>query len=226
MGALGYAWYVPDEEKHLRSKKELEERIITALAGRAAEELIFDSITTGASNDIEQATNLARNMVTLYGMSDKFGLMQLEGVEDQYLTGRKVLNCSDETAARVDEEVMKILADSYEEAKRLLSENRELMEELANFLLEKESITGKEFMKIFRAEKGIPEPEEEEKDVTGTERSEESKDASEEKPSEETLAEKTPEEEKEENSEEPEKKVEAPEAPQGDTGIFSNHTIM
>ena len=157
MGALGYAWYVPDEEKHLRSKKELEERIITALAGRAAEELIFDSITTGASNDIEQATNLARNMVTLYGMSDKFGLMQLEGVEDQYLTGRKVLNCSDETAARVDEEVMKILAESYEEAKRLLSENREMMEELANFLLEKESITGKEFMNIFH--KYIPEEE-------------------------------------------------------------------
>ena len=159
MGALGYAWYVPDEEKHLRSKKELEERIITALAGRAAEELVFNSITTGASNDIEQATNLARNMVTLYGMSDKFGLMQLEGVEDQYLTGRKVLNCSDETSARVDEEVMRILAESYEEAKRLLSENRELMEELAYFLLEKESITGKEFMKIFH--KYIPEDEEE-----------------------------------------------------------------
>ncbi len=149
MGALGYAWYVPDEEKHLRSKKELEERIVTALAGRAAEEIVFDSITTGASNDIEQATNLARNMVTTYGMSDKFGLIQLEGMEDQYLTGRKYLNCSDETAARIDEEVMKILAESYEEAKRLLNENRELMEELAQFLLEKESITGKEFMKIF-----------------------------------------------------------------------------
>ncbi|HAG69790.1 MAG TPA: hypothetical protein DCL38_07440, partial [Lachnospiraceae bacterium] len=154
MGALGYAWYVPDEEKHLRSRKELEERIITALAGRAAEEIFFDSITTGASNDIEQATNIARNMVTQYGMSEKFGLIQLEAVEDQYLTGRKVLNCSDETAARVDEEVMKILAWSYEEAKRLLRENMELMEELAGFLLEKESITGKEFMKIFHEYRG------------------------------------------------------------------------
>ena len=154
MGALGYAWYVPDEEKHLRSQKELEERIITALAGRAAEEIFFDSITTGASNDIEQATNIARNMVTQYGMSEKFGLIQLEAVEDQYLTGRKVLNCSDETAARVDEEVMKILAWSYEEAKRLLRENMELMEELAGFLLEKESITGKEFMKIFHEYRG------------------------------------------------------------------------
>ncbi len=160
MGALGYAWYVPDEEKHLRSKKELEERIITALAGRAAEELVFGSITTGAANDIEQATNLARNMVTQYGMSDKFGLIQLESVEDQYLTGRKILNCSDETAARVDDEVMRILAWSYEEAKRLLSENRELMEELAQFLLEKESITGKEFMKIFHEYRGDDEGQE------------------------------------------------------------------
>lgn len=158
MGALGYAWYVPDEEKHLRSKVELEERIITALAGRAAEELFFDSITTGASNDIEQATNLARAMVTQYGMSEKFGLIQLETVEDQYLSGRKILNCSDETAARVDEEVMKIIAASYEEAKRMLNENRELMEELAQYLLEKESITGKEFMKIFHKFKGEDEP--------------------------------------------------------------------
>ena len=134
-----------------------------SLGGRAAEEVIFNTVTTGAENDIEKATNMARSMITMFGMSDRFGLMQLEGVEDQYLTGRKVLNCSDETAARVDEEVMKILAESYEEAKRLLSENRELMEELANFLLEKESITGKEFMKIFH--KYIPE-EEEEKDVT------------------------------------------------------------
>ncbi len=161
MGALGYAWYVPDEEKHLRSKTEIEERIITALAGRAAEEIFFDSITTGAANDIEQATNLARNMVTQYGMSDKFGLVQLEAVEDQYLTGRKILNCSDETAARVDEEVMRIIAWSYEEAKKLLIENKELMVELAQFLLERESITGKEFMKIFNEHKGITEETEE-----------------------------------------------------------------
>ncbi|MCR4655080.1 MAG: ATP-dependent zinc metalloprotease FtsH [Lachnospiraceae bacterium] len=161
MGALGYAWYVPDEEKHLRSKTEIEERIITALAGRAAEEIFFDSITTGAANDIEQATNLARNMVTQYGMSEKFGLVQLEAVEDQYLTGRKILNCSDETAARVDEEVMRIIAWSYEEAKRLLIENKDLMEELAQFLLEKESITGKEFMKIFNEHKGITEEDKE-----------------------------------------------------------------
>ncbi len=162
MGALGYAWYVPDEEKHLRSKVELEERIITALAGRAAEEIVFDSVTTGAANDIEQATSLARDMVTQYGMSDKFGLIQLEKVQDRYLSGGKVLECSDRTAAEVDSEVMRIIADSYEKAKELLNENRELMDELAAFLLEKESITGKEFMKIFNRHKGIEEDESEE----------------------------------------------------------------
>lgn len=162
MGALGYAWYVPDEEKHLRSKKELEERVITALAGRAAEELVFDkdSITTGAANDIEQATNSVRAMVTQYGMSEKFGLVQIESVEDQYLNGRTVMNCSDHTAADVDKEIQRIMAESYEEAKKLLSENRDLMDELAAFLLEKESITGKEFMEIFNRVKGIT-PEEE-----------------------------------------------------------------
>ena len=162
MGALGYAWYVPDEEKHLRSKKELEERVITALAGRAAEELVFDkdSITTGAANDIEQATSSVRAMVTQYGMSEKFGLVQIESVEDQYLNGRTVMNCSDHTAADVDKEIQRIMAESYEEAKKLLSENRDLMDELAAFLLEKESITGKEFMEIFNRVKGIT-PEEE-----------------------------------------------------------------
>ncbi len=166
MGALGYAWYVPDEEKHLRSKKELEERVITALAGRAAEELVFgpDDITTGAANDIEQATNSVRAMVTQYGMSERFGLVQIESVEDQYLNGRTVMNCSDRTAADVDTEVQRILAAAYEEAKKLLSENRELMEELAEFLLEKESITGKEFMEIFNRAKGIV-PEEETDDT-------------------------------------------------------------
>ena len=169
MGALGYAWYVPDEEKHLRSKIELSERIITALAGRAAEEIVFDkdSITTGAANDIEQATGLARAMVTQYGMSEKFGLIQLESVEDKYLSGRKVLECSDKTAADVDVEVMRIISESYESAKQMLTENRELMNELAEFLLEKESITGKEFMKIFNKAKGIEDDVEESEDFEG-----------------------------------------------------------
>jgi cell division protease FtsH len=176
MGALGYAWYVPDEEKHLRSKIELEERIITALAGRAAEEIVFDSITTGAANDIEQATGIARNMVTQYGMSDKFGLIQLESVQDRYLNGGKVLECSDKTAADIDTEVMRIIAESYEKAKQMLIENRELMDELAAYLLERESITGKEFMKIFNRHKGIEDEdtddkkdETEEKDADKTE---------------------------------------------------------
>lgn len=149
-GSLGYAWYVPDEEKHLRSKAELWERIVTALAGRAAEEIVFNSITTGAANDIEQATGIARSMITQYGMSERFGLIQIESVEDQYLSGRRVMNCSDETAAMVDDEVMKVLADAYNEAKRLLLENRDCMDELAAFLLEKENITGKQFMEIFK----------------------------------------------------------------------------
>ena len=165
MGALGYAWYVPDEEKHLRSQKELEERIVTALAGRASEEIVFNSVTTGASNDIEQATGLARAMITQYGMSKRFGLVKLESVEDKYLSGRTVMECSDLTAAQVDEEIMKVLADAYEEAKRLLNENRELMNELAEYLLERESITGKEFMKIFRKAKGLPEPAPEEEEA-------------------------------------------------------------
>ena len=161
MGALGYAWYVPEEEKHLESKDELSEQIVTALAGRAAEEIIFDSVTTGASNDIEKATALARAMVTEYGMSDKFGLIKLESVEDKYLSGRKVMECADDTAAAVDEEVMRILSEAYEEAKRLLNDNRELLDELAEFLLNKESITGKEFMKIFKKSKGEDETPEE-----------------------------------------------------------------
>ncbi len=165
MGALGYAWYVPDEEKHLRSQKELEERIVTALAGRASEELVFDSVTTGASNDIEQATGIARSMITQYGMSKRFGLVKLESIEDKYLSGRTVMECSDMTAAQVDEEVMKVLSEAYDEAKSLLTENRGLMDELAEYLLERESITGKEFMKIFRKAKGIPEPSTEEETV-------------------------------------------------------------
>ncbi len=177
MGALGYAWYVPDEEKHLRSKKELEERIITALAGRAAEEIVFgkDSITTGAANDIEQATNSVRAMITQYGMSERFGLVQIESVEDRYLNGRTVMNCSDKTAADVDTEVQRMLAGAYEEAKKLLLENRELMDELAEFLLEKESITGKEFMKIFNRSKGIPDEEDETKEEGAEEKGSEEK---------------------------------------------------
>ncbi len=169
MGALGYAWYVPDEEKHLRSKDELLERIITALAGRASEEINFGSVTTGASNDIEQATNIARSMVTQYGMSERFGLVKLESVEDKYLNGRTVMNCSDVTAANIDNEVMIILHECYEEAKRLLSENMDLMEELAAFLLERESITGKEFMEIFERYKGKPDSEEDDNTVAITE---------------------------------------------------------
>lgn len=150
MGALGYAWYVPEEEKHLESKDELYEQIVTALAGRAAEELVFDSVTTGAANDIEKATSIARAMVTRFGMSERFGLMQLESVQDQYLSGHKVMECADETAAGVDEEVKKLLAECYTKAKELLESNRELLDEMAEYLLEKESITGKQFMAIFR----------------------------------------------------------------------------
>ena len=160
MGALGYVMNVPEEEKYLNTKKELEAMLVELMAGRAAEELVFDTVTTGAANDIEKATNLARAMITQYGMSKKFGLMSLESKENQYLSGRTVLNCSDATAGEIDQEVMKILKDSYEEAKRLLSENRDVMDQIAEFLIEKETITGKEFMEIFRRVKGLP-PEDE-----------------------------------------------------------------
>ncbi len=160
MGALGYVMQVPEEEKYLNTKKELEAMLVVSLAGRAAEELVFDTVTTGAANDIEQATRIARAMVTQYGMSEKFGLMGLATQENQYLTGRTVLNCGDATAAEIDTEVMKMLKEAYAEAKRLLSENRDAMDQIAAFLIEKETITGKEFMKIFREVKGIPESEE------------------------------------------------------------------
>ena len=160
MGALGYVMQVPEEEKYLNTKKELQAMLVVSLAGRAAEELVFDTVTTGAANDIEQATRIARAMVTQYGMSEKFGLMGLATQENQYLTGRTVLNCGDATAAEIDTEVMKMLKNAYAEAKRLLSENRDAMDQIAAFLIEKETITGKEFMKIFRQVKGIPEPEE------------------------------------------------------------------
>ena len=158
MGALGYVMQTPEEEKFLNTKKELEAMIVVALGGRAAEEIVFDTVTTGASNDIEQATKIARAMITQYGMSDRFGLMGLESIQNRYLDGRPVLNCGEATASQIDEEVMRMLKSSYEEAKRLLSENRDALDRIAAFLIEKETITGKDFMKIFREVKGIPEP--------------------------------------------------------------------
>lgn len=164
MGALGYVMQTPEEEKFLNTKKELEAMIVVALGGRAAEELVFDTVTTGAANDIEQATKVARAMITQYGMSERFGLMGLESIQNRYLDGRAVLNCGDATAGEIDEEVMKMLKEAYAEAKRLLAENREALDKIAAFLIEKETITGKEFMKIFREVKGIQDPEENEED--------------------------------------------------------------
>ncbi len=149
MGALGYVMQTPEEEKYLNTKAELEAMLTGLLAGRAAEELVFDTVTTGASNDIERATKIARAMVTQYGMSEHFGLMGLESVEHRYLDGRAVMNCGEATAAEIDQEVMRMLKTAYEEAKRLLSENREALDKIAAFLIEKETITGKEFMEIF-----------------------------------------------------------------------------
>lgn len=155
MGALGYVMHVPEEEKFLNTKKEIHAMLVGYLAGRAAEEIVFDTVTTGAANDIEQATRLARAMVTQYGMSDKFGLMGLATQENQYLTGRTVMDCGDATAAEVDQEVMRILKESYDEAMGLLRENRDVMDKIAEFLIEKETITGKEFMEIFHKCKGM-----------------------------------------------------------------------
>ncbi|MDD3221897.1 MAG: ATP-dependent metallopeptidase FtsH/Yme1/Tma family protein [Clostridia bacterium] len=158
MGALGYVMQVPEEEKFLMSKVEMEEELVTMLGGRAAESIIFDTVTTGASNDIERATAMARSMVTQYGMSEKFGLMALENVEDRYLSGHTVLNCGQETATEIDKEVMRILKEAYEKAVALLEDNRECLDKIAAFLIERETITGREFMKIFREVKGIEEP--------------------------------------------------------------------
>ena len=164
MGALGYVMHVPEDEKYLNTQAELHDMIVGLLGGRAAEEIVFDTVTTGASNDIEKATSIARSMVTRYGMSKKFGLIGLETVESQYLDGRSALNCADNTASEIDTEVMQILKDAYEEALQLLRENRDVMDKIAAYLIEKETITGKEFMRIFREAKGLPEPEEEKKD--------------------------------------------------------------
>lgn len=149
MGALGYVWSVPEEEKYLSSKVEMEEDIVTALAGRAAEAIKFDSVTTGASNDIEQATNIARKMITIYGMSDKFGMVALESVQNRYLDGSLSLNCSEETATKIDNEVRKVIKKSYDKAYNMLKANVDVLDALAEFLIEKETITGKQFMKIY-----------------------------------------------------------------------------
>ena len=160
MGALGYVMQVPEEEKYLNTQKELEAMLVGYLGGRAAEEIVFDTVTTGAANDIEQAPKVARAMITQYGMSQKFGLMGLATQENQYLSGRAVLNCGDDTATEIDHEVMQLLHYSYEEAKRLLNEHREALDKIAEYLIRRETITGKEFMKIFRAvERGMEIPE-------------------------------------------------------------------
>ncbi|WP_346706561.1 ATP-dependent zinc metalloprotease FtsH [Merdimonas faecis] len=165
MGALGYVMQTPEEEKFLNTKKELEAMLVGMLAGRAAEEIVFDTVTTGAANDIEKATSIARAMITQYGMSEKFGLIGLESIQNRYLDGRPVSNCGQETASEIDHEVMKILKSSYEEAKRLLSEHRSSLDKIAAFLIEKETITGKEFMQIFYEVEGIdPETKEKKKE--------------------------------------------------------------
>ena len=158
MGALGYVMYVPEEETYLMSKRELEERLVSMLGGRAAEELVFGDVTTGAQNDIEQATNIAKSMVTLYGMSESFGLMGLAKIENQYLSGRSVMDCSDQTAAQVDKEVERILKTAYQTALGLLRENRMVLDQIADFLINRETITGKEFMQILRKVKNLPTP--------------------------------------------------------------------
>lgn len=213
MGALGYVMHVPEEEKYLNSEEELRNMLVSLVGGRAAEEVVFHSVTTGAANDIENATDIARAMVTQYGMSKHFGLVGLSTVESKYLEGRDVMNCSDQTAAEVDKEVVAILKESYEQAKQMLSENRELMDKLAAFLIEKETITGKEFMEIFRREKGLPEPEEKKKDAEPGQTVPEIK-----FPKEVQMTEEPKQEEpkKEESEEEPK-----PEEPEN-KGIFSN----
>ena len=163
MGALGYVMNVPEEEKYLNTEAEIRARLVEFVGGRAAEEIVFDSVTTGASNDIEQATRIARAMITRYGMSKKFGMMGIETAANQYLNDRTVMNCSDETAAEVDREVMKVLAESYEKAKQLLNEHREALDKIAAYLIEKETITGKEFMEILaKVEQPKEEPVQEE----------------------------------------------------------------
>ena len=164
MGSLGYTMQLPKEEKFLQSKEELETDIVTFLGGRAAEDVVFNSVTTGASNDIERATAILRSMITQYGMSDKFGMVGLESIENRYLDGRAVLNCADETAARIDKEVARRMKKYYDRAVNIIRENRDALEKIAEYLIEKETITGKEFIKMYREIKGLPEPEDEKAD--------------------------------------------------------------
>ena len=198
MGALGYVMQTPEEEKFLNTKKELEAMLVGMLGGRAAEEIVFDTVTTGASNDIEKATKIARSMITQYGMSEKFGLIGLESIQNRYLDGRAVMNCGEATAAEIDQEVMEMLKKAYDEAKRLLTEHREALDKIAAFLIEKETITGKEFMKIFHEVEGIdpdaPKKTEERigmKTVPGREKAVEEDPAAEETVEEDTPEEKT-----------------------------------
>ena len=163
MGALGYTLQTPEEEKYLETKEELLAKITTYMAGRAAEVVTFKSATSGAANDIENATKIARAMVTMYGMSDRFGMMCLATVENQYLEGRAGLICGEDTSAEIDKEVLKIINEAYDEATRLLEENKEILDKISEYLYEKETITGKEFMKMFREMKGLPDPDEEKK---------------------------------------------------------------
>ncbi len=203
MGALGYVMHVPEEEKYLNTEAELRDMLVGLVAGRAAEEIVFDTVTSGAANDIERATDIARAMVTQYGMSKRFGLVGLATVQSKYLDGAATLNCSDVTAAQVDQEVIEILKESYEKALELLRENRAVMDKLADYLIEKETITGKEFMEIYRREKGLPEPEPEEKEEKAEPMEpiqEEHSEPQENVPEEETPQEETP----EKNDSEPE----------------------
>ena len=176
MGSLGYTMQLPKEEKFLQSKEELETDIVTLLGGRAAEDVVFNSITTGASNDIERATAILRSMITQYGMSDKFGMVGLESIENRYLDGRAVLNCADDTAAKIDEEVARRMKEFYERAVDIIKENREVLDKIAEYLIEKETITGKEFIKMYREIKEIPDPDEEKKEETSESEITENKD--------------------------------------------------
>ena len=225
MGALGYVMQVPEEEKYLNTEAELRDMLVGLVGGRAAEEVVFDTVTTGAANDIEKATAIARNMITRYGMSKRFGLVGLATVESQYLEGRTALNCSDETAAAIDEEVVAMIKESYDQALQMLRENRELMDKLAAFLIERETITGKEFMEIFRREKGLPDPEEEKKEET-KEQTASAPDVAKEPAQEETSGQEKPAEESGEQkpdvSEEPK---DPKDPPQGSVGLFSHGTL-
>ena len=231
MGALGYVMQVPEEEKYLNTEAELRDMLVGLVGGRAAEEVVFDTVTTGAANDIEKATSIARNMITRYGMSKRFGLVGLATVESQYLEGRTALNCSDETAAAIDEEVVAMIKESYDQALQMLRENRELMDKLAAFLIERETITGKEFMEIFRREKGLPDPEEENKGADPAFQpltfEDSLQEAKEQTAPVQDIAKEPEESAKEETSaqEKPESPQDPKDPPQGPVGLFSHGTL-